>query len=269
MSTTPELLNYYTPKNVADALKDELQTTHALCFHTRRGHLHLATAHEVSPNKAGAPQIGPGRPLGPEDEATVLRLLLGRSQEAGFEVFPPTLLFRDTSGFVAWLPPEIRPMHLRLNTGAVHTIQARWPNLVMLVRERAVYLVAIDGIERPTATSPLFHAPMPNTYADARLCTGSATLPSGHSMAELPAWEAVIFDTAWTHTNSNLTLRPATGKGKRKVADERADATFWATRNACLSPFPTTRLNPMNCTLEEWVRGSEKGARLQYTDEAF
>jgi hypothetical protein len=79
----------------------------------------------------------------------------------------------------------------------------------------------------------------------------------------------VIFDTAWTHTNSDLTLRSASGKGKRKVATERADAAFWAAREACLDPFPTTRLNPMNCTLEEWVRGSEKGARLQYTDEAF
>lgn len=262
--TQPQsLLDTYDNDAVARALSDELRTTHGLFFHQRKDVLTMVTAHAVATNDEGVPIVGPGRPLTPEDEQALLDLLMGREQREPVEILPPSVLYRDRHATIWWLPPMVRPMHLRRHGEGLETITTRWPSLIALVRNRSLYLVAVEGDQRPTASTPLFHAPLPNLYASTAVCTGSARLPLAMRISDLDGWESVIFDTAFTHTNHQETLRPQEPakakkgtpgrKPPRKPVVVHADADYWAGRAGQIQPFPDGCLNPLGLTLAEWL----------------
>lgn len=152
-------------------------------------------------------------------------------------------------------------MHLLDHKSGVRTIQTRWPSLVALVRDRELYLVAVEGDQRPTGDSPIFHAPMPNVYRTTLVCTGNAKLPLSAHIADLPGWESVVYDTAFTTTHHDGTLRPqpakktkAGAKGKSKPPAKRAaNVDFWRARAGETQPFPDTSLNPIGLTIAAWI----------------
>lgn len=251
------LVDRYDSDAVARALADELRTTHAVFFHQRSNRLALTTAHVVQTDADGIPLVGPGRPMTPEDEQTLLDLLMGREEAAVLEILPASVLLRERDTLMWWLPPEVRPMHLRSHQFGDRTIQTRWPNLVVLVTGRALHIAALAGTARPDAHSALFHAPLPNVYADGRMCTGNVHLPLAASIGRMAEWEAVITQSYWTHTNNPQTLRPPTvsrGRkpGKRPAA-KNADADYWVTRDATDAAFEDATLMPMGITLAQWL----------------
>lgn len=256
------LVDLYDTEGVVRAMRDTLHTTHALFFHQRDRALALTTVHPVSTGDDGVPEVGPGRPLSYEDEQAILALLGSRGEEQVIEILPERVLYRDPSTLLWWLPPAVRPMHLRMHAEGLRTIQAHWPALAFLVRERSLYIAALASDARPEAETPLFHAPLGNVYADTSVCTGSARLPEGPEPRHLPAWESVITDTAFTHTNHDATLR-APGTRKRGVGLVRTDASFWLKQEG-KGALPVERYNPLGVTLGEWlprVRASERNGR--------
>jgi PRTRC genetic system protein B len=261
-SSPNNLIDTFAPDAVTRALTNEMRTTHALFFHQRKESLAMTTVHAVDTDADGIPIVGPGRPLDPEDEQTILNLLMSRDKNAPIEILPSCVLYRDQSTAIWWLPPLVRPMHLRSHEQGLQTILTRWPSLVALVRGRTLHLAAVEGDARPSADTPLHHAPLPNVYADTSVCTGSARLPLAMRVSDFPAWESVVFDTAFTHTNHTATLRPAqtvaakSGGRKRKASPPKqvhSDAAYWATREGHVLPFPDGALNPLGLTLAQWL----------------
>lgn len=257
---SPELLDNYDEKRIHDALSRELQTVSALFFHAAHNALVLTTAHAVHTGADGVPLVGPGRPLTPEDEEGILRLLLSRDGASVFDVLPASVLYTDRLTLMWWLPGEVRPMHLLSHDRGHHTILTRWPSLVAMVRNRTLYLAAVEGDARPTADTPLFHAPLPNTYASTAVCTGSARLPLGQRAGDLDGWNAVIFDSAFTHTNHTATLAPErvttrakSGKPRSRKQPRHANAEWWSAHDGRTEAFPFDALNPLGLTLAQWL----------------
>ena len=242
----------------------------AILFHTKnsdvyqqRGSLSMVTAHPVTMDGNGVPQLCPGRPLTPADERGVLDLLTGR-KSADVEILPPTVLARRDDMVMWWLPPQVRPMHLRLADGRYLAEDRMWPNLVAMVSGRTLFLAAIKGGSRPVASSVLHHAPVGNVYGDTRVCTGTCSLPFGSALACVPEWEAVVFNTAFTHDNHDTPIAPATKKSKKKapvrpVNTKREATNFWASSVDVSIPFPDARLVPLGMTLADWFKYATQG----------
>lgn len=231
---------------VSEAARSALATSFALLFHTAGRELQLVTAHNVVQDRNRAPIIAAGRPLTSADERDILDLLTSRTAEQGFtQVYPERLLFADQSRTLWWLPSAVRPMHLR-NTKGAKTIRTRWPALVLLAQDRTLFVAALSNEERPSASTPLFHSTLPNVYGTSQVCTGDAALPLTASPQDIPHWESVLCDSAFTHANFGGALRGANGKG---VVDVE---TFWRTRNGKVSAVPAKRMVPMRLTLSQW-----------------
>lgn len=252
MSKTSEsapLVDTYSPDDLAQRDDMQLRTSMALLFHTRRnGHgLELLTVHDIN-NVRGVSTIGAGTPLTPEAEQRILDLLTKPIKDTAMTFLPENLLYSDRMQTMWFISSAVRKMHLRDNQGIVSSITTRWPNLVLLTRNRLLYIVAVADDKRPTPQTPIFHAPLGNLYSSTNLCTGNATLPMGCSVSDIASWESIVFDTAWTHANHNDVYRPL----KKSKAPEDIEA-FWAKRDKHVAPFPQAHLVPMKITLGEWI----------------
>lgn len=249
MDSNVDLLAHLSEGAISRAQGIELRTTYGLFFHTRDRALEMLTAHKVVTGPHGQVVVGPGNVLRPEDEEAILRSLLGRRHCVDSALNTADVLYRRPGVLVWWLPAVKRPMHLRLHDGSYKKISTIWPNLVAAVSGRTLHMVACAGDTRPDADTVVYHAPLGNIYANTVVCTGDARLPEGASMADKAGWEAVILDSAFTHTNHGDTLADPTKGGQRKGAD----ADFWNGRGGKNSPFPDNQLHPIGCTLGEWV----------------
>lgn len=244
------------PRPLVDTVTDaslgsagHIRTSFALLFHCRANsnNLEVVTAHRVDTIK-GAPVIGAGRPITPEDERKVQGLLLSRREDpAPMQVFPENLLFCDATRLVWWRPSQVRPMYLRDTEGKPSVIVTRWPNLIFHVTDRSLSVATFDGEGRPDAATRLLHSTLPNIYGDTSVCTGNATLPVGPAVEEMPQWESVIFDTAFTHSNNPGALRRGRAKDPMDVED------FWRAREGVVDGFPYKRAADTGVTLGAWI----------------
>lgn len=246
---------------------DPLITTHALLFHTRGSKLAVVTAHAVNKTHRGkGAALQPGRPLTPEDEATLLTMLQSTQGASKPIIFPPNILFADRD-FAVWHEPSaVRPMFF-MDSGKVSSILTRWPSLVMAVRGRSLHVVAVEGDARPAGETPVFHAPLANVYWNSLVCTGTAKRPLNAGIEAIAGWNAVIYDTCFTHDNHDNVLRAPSKSRKRKQAEVDPSAArskavqFWSGRDADLTPFPNDSLNPFGKTLAAWIEAVRVGER--------
>lgn len=189
----------------------------------------------------------PGRPLTPEDEITILKALRP-SPASAFTVYPDHLLYANDSLTMWWVKSTKAPMAMLSADGQVVQREVVWPSLVMMTIGRRLYVAAIEGNERPDATTDLYFCPTGNVWSSTEVCTGNAVLPSGQGIADIPAWTAMFFDSAFTHDNNHgKSIAKATGK-KARTADPME---FW--RNASHSQFPADALVPARIQLADWI----------------
>lgn len=221
-----------------------LQPQAALIFHTRgNSALELLTYHEVRTQR-GKPTLSEGRPLSPEDEQSILAMLTSSDTLIPqVELIPPNLLYSDRHQIVWCVPGARRPMHFN-KAGMRSQRTVAWPSLIFRVVEHRLWLVAYQGDERPTLDTPLFKAPLPNVWVGGEVCTGNAILPDASRIAEIPSWESVIFDTAFSHANDREVVKSA-----RSYTDPMS---FWQENDAIVPkqfvPFGN------NQTLGDWLR---------------
>lgn len=233
----------------------------ALVFYRRNGKLALTTAHSIG-EKRGVPHLEPGRPLAPDDEAKIVALLMGREDEANphrIRLNPPNVLHSDAASTTWLCPSRVSPMVLRRHEGD-KVVLARWPSLVMHARNRQLFVVALTSDEWPGQDAEVFHCPTGNVWKSTQVCTGSAVLPLTCTPADIPAWEATWFDSAFTHSNHNATITvkaPVAGKAKRKSAASTVShpdpMNYWAGKDGDHAPFPAEHLTPLKLTLGEWI----------------
>lgn len=253
----------HSSAKLAEDLSHLPKTKCALLFHEARGKLALVTAHGVSLDNAGLPHLGPGRPMTPFDEHQIANLLLSREQDL-VEIYPENLMAKSEGMLMWWLPPIVRPMYLKNEKNRGTRITTRWPNLVLLVVGRKLSVVAVKGLQRPSARSQIYHAPLGNVYADSGVCTGTASLPAGCRNSHMAGWERVMVETYFTSNNHPATLASPSApvsKSKRGANVQTANpgqsnysaTEFWSARDGDDSPFPDDRLSPLKGTLADWV----------------
>lgn len=235
----------------ADAIQRSLEAQStkpslALFFHTRgeaSRALALVTAHRVGHDRHGRAQVREGRPLSPEDEIEILRLLRPRAASEGFRVFPQSLLHLSGTETMWWLPPQRYPMTFSTDN-KLTTRDVAWPSLVLMASQQRLFVAACKGTERPTEDTPLFHAPLANVWASAEVCTGNATLPEACDVSSIDAWTSVLRDSAFTHSNHDNVIADK-GKG-------RLDPMEWW-RSTKAKQFPDAYLVPLRCTLRDFI----------------
>jgi PRTRC genetic system protein B len=231
------------------AAEAAIKTTLALLFHCRErdGRLELVTTHSVT-DRSGAPVIGAGRALTRDDENRIIAMLSDRlSPKKPLGLIPANLLYSDGERLVWWQPSAVRTMHVREVAKEPISFQTRWPNLVFKVHGRTLSVATFEGDARPEADTELLQSTLANVYATTAVCTGTAILPAGLGLEDIPRWESVIFDTAFTHSNNHAALRFAP-KGKTNNVE-----AFWKERAGVTKGFPYNRAVPLGETLASWI----------------
>lgn len=220
--------------------QDRLDTNFALLFHMHGNGLAAMTFHKVSRQDQGASQIQPGRILSPADEMHILRLLARPAEDRGLAILPEGVLHAGEDHALWWVPGSIRPMLLNVYGTGRQELNVHWPHLVMMAYNRRIFVAALADGTRPGPTTPLFHAPLGNIYASSETCLGDCKPPVNSTADSIEEWNAVIFDSAFSHSNHNQAM--ATGD----VMD------YWKKKRRKPVPVPTKSLTPMRLTLAEW-----------------
>jgi PRTRC genetic system protein B len=230
--------------------------THALVIHqiSEEGHLSAdrcsyITSHRVHQTEQ-APVIGAGSLLSLSDQE-LLREVLTTNTEGESSLLPPNVLCTSARRLVWFVSGQTRPMLVRQGE-RLRRWQVPWPTLLYKVDNGKLSIAALSTSRRPKERTPLYHAPLANTYEDGAVCTGSAELPRGWQVSQMAAWESVIVNTAFTHVNQRHTLRLDTRK--RKDVDNKAHFSFWhRLAEQKVERFPVKALVPMKRTLKEWI----------------
>jgi len=83
------------------------------------------------------------------------------------------------------------------------------------------------------------------------VCTGTASVPGECGIANVVAWESVLFDTAFSHVNNQATLIM---DGKKEV-DTAAHYRFWLSLSKRkVEAFPGHHLVPLRMSLERFIQ---------------
>lgn len=208
------------------------------------------TWHQVRHSTQGV-SVGPGRLMTAQDQEELLAILKNACDTRAS--FLPADIVSLSAHQVAWFVPGKRHrMWIRIGA-RTRCYVVPWPTLLFCVRDGQLRLAAMSTSKRPLQSTALFHAPLMNVYADARLCNGTAALPSGDVLANRAEYERIVFETNFTHVNHAATLRT----GSSKEVSTSAHLNFWRSLHEKRAErFPTKALVPLHTTVGEWLDGS-------------
>lgn len=169
------------------------------------GRRSFATLHDVvdGPTR-GAPVLGPGRPIGSAFLKTLAKQL---GESLPVEVLPPEVLVRTPAVTVWWRPRSVATLFFNVE-GKTRDVKAlaklsgrRFPQPALVFRATAngLWVRALAGADRPTATTPLYFAPYYNVGREGAVCLGSMRRPTSRGIDALAQWEAGFFGSEFTH----------------------------------------------------------------------
>jgi PRTRC genetic system protein B len=219
----------------------------AMLFHTQilpdqnnRQDAILATLHDIV-TVNNDPMLCEGKLLTMDDVEQMLAWMNNKAPQQSLSYLDNTILAQSRNALVWYVKGIKRQMLFRIN-GHRRRLNVVWPNLVFKVADKTLSVVAIRGATRPHESTQLFHAPLMNVYSDSRVCTGNADIPDEIIPDNRKLWEAIIFDTYFTHTNH----------GHSVSAKYKDNFQFWKTQhNTTL--FKKDGLHPLHITLEKWI----------------
>jgi len=213
----------------------------------------LAALHEIEKRPSGAPLLGPATFLSRAESKVLADLFAGANRTAATSrIYPEGLLCHDESSATWYVPAARRPFRLRLEGAPLETVTAVWPSLVLHTDGDSLFLAAVDGAERPTLDTALFHAPLWNIWDSTQVCVGDARIPGGDPIDAIPGWNAIVFDTAFSHVNHPRTLAAR----NTTTRDLRA---FWSRRTRAATPPPAREMRPLRKNLRQWLEGLGEG----------
>lgn len=231
-----------------------IQTVQALLLHARRNtegggpESHWLTTHEVE-NREEGPYIGPGRLFTEGDKRALIDTLLGTLPEEEFSVLPPQVLAVGPQRIAWYVPGCVRAMYFNVNS-TLFSLRVPWPTLVLRAIDGHLSLAAIVQSDRPSADTPLFHAPLMNVNEATVMCTGNAPVPRGCSVTDCDGYEKAVYETNFSHVNHNRTLKVA----KSKTVTNEVHVRFWrALQDKKAKRCPADALVPLNKTLDQWL----------------
>ncbi|WP_235528340.1 hypothetical protein [Sphingomonas sp. Leaf231] len=166
----------------------------------------FASIHAVEHDEDGCPTIAAGVPL---SRAHLRQWTEALGRTASPELLLGNILVAHADMLAWWTPAQVRPGYFALSSPPVgfrvlsertivpvpypaHLFVATWSSL-------GVYALPMD--ERPTADAALHHSPIPNVFADGRLCWGDIARPKTLGIATITDFERAVFDSWSTHPN--------------------------------------------------------------------
>lgn len=212
----------------------------------------LASMHDFVTNEQEESIIGAGRLMSKEDVEAVLRSMLEMGKRK-VSLLPPNVVSISET-HIAWtVPAQVRPMLFNITGIPMKKIDVPWPRLLMVAnRNGKLAVAALKTNGRVSAKTRLYQAPLMNVYANGNVCTGSATLPDECGIDQLRAWEAVMFDSAFSHVNNPSTLSLAGDKDK--AVNNKAHYRFWLSLSKKkVGKFPNEHLNPLRYGVENFI----------------
>ncbi len=199
------------------------------------------------------PVIGAGRLLSEADIEALLKSLL-QLRQGNIQLLPSNVV-SVSDNHIAWtIPAGVRPMLFNIAGMPMKKLSVPWPKLLMVAnRNGKLAVAALKSNHRPTtAKTILYNAPLMNVSHNGAVCTGSATVPGECGIEDLPQWESLMFDTAFSHVNNLRTLD--LGK-KNKDVDTKAHYKFWqAVAKHQPNAFPNQHLVPLTKGITQFIQ---------------
>lgn len=236
----------------------QITESYALLFHLFEDGNMAVIRHAVRQTAKG-PEIGAGMPMTWGHLETLVNILANKSVSGG--LLPENVLALSPSCLAWFVRGAVRKMWFQGAKGA-ESIVVPWPNLVFVATGKDLYVAAYKGNRRPTAKTRLYHAPIMNIWGEGRVCIGSGTIPKGIGLEDMRGWEAIIYDTLFTHVNHQRTLAPKLRRTRKaaKVRESKDVSNaqhrqFWnALHRKKAKRFPPEALVPMHRSVEDFVR---------------
>lgn len=219
-----------------------LQLRHALLIYEGERRT-FATLHEVLPQAEGAPLLAPASAL---SLGFIRRLSEGLGASVAPELLPVNVLARTPEMLVWWVPASRQIMFFGEADKTARKLNGSvlpQPPLVFKVRERELFVRALETNSRPQADTQLKTAPYWNVAGDSgRVCLGTVRPPDRVSVDSMALWEKAFFRSEFTHPwgAARLTSHPDGFIG------------LWASLQG-KKKFPVRYLTDARQTLQEFI----------------
>ncbi|WP_189091132.1 PRTRC system protein B [Deinococcus ruber] len=188
--------------------------------------------------------LGAGSALSSEDVEALLELVSGQ----GMTLLQPDTLATGSGSVCWWVPPGARALRFDpkyTQTAQIAALNGRLiphPGLVFHATPGRLCLFAVLGAERPTSTTPLYHAPFWNLFEGGRMCQGSVRYPDTQRPQDQAAWEEAFFGSYFTGA-SRVDTYMQWGQSYQELLEKAlADGVF-----------PEAALMPANWTLGQYL----------------
>ncbi|ULH18113.1 PRTRC system protein B (plasmid) [Deinococcus sp. KNUC1210] len=168
-------------------------------YHPPHGQAVHVLSHPIQDEAHGF-TLGAGAVLTSEDVAALLDLVAGQ----GMTLLAPNTLATGPGSVCWWVPPGVRALRFDPKYAATAQIAVLngqlipHPGLVLQATSGKLCVFAVWGMERPTASTMLHHAPFWNLYADGRMCQGTVAYPATQRPQDQTAWEDALFGSYFT-----------------------------------------------------------------------
>ncbi len=209
-------------------------------------HAYFATLHAVD-YYAGRPQVREGRLLTHQDVMDLLERMASMKPKEALQVIDKRVIASGDDTLVWYESAQVRPIYFRIGRKN-QKFTVPWPTLIFKAKGRSISVVASRFKRPPKLSEKIYHAPLMNVYQNTSVCTGSAICPDETTPASLSQWNTVIYDSNFTHTNHDHTLRQPGNKETTTPALHQ----FWRELRD-KKTFPVRQLNPLDKTLEDWI----------------
>lgn len=199
----------------------------------------LLTHHTIGPGQHGTRRLREGKPIDREQAMS----LLARIAVGGDSSFlPENVVARNTLGLAWWCASRRAPQFWKLPSGTVR-LNVPWPALYFVAGfGDGLRVFALTEDARPTAKTPLYHAPIGNVYEDGGLCWGNVRRPE-LALSSLPDFESAIYRSNFTHSNFAGNFRDGSPK-----APEGLLSLWQRLHDRKATVFPVEQLVPANLT---------------------
>jgi PRTRC genetic system protein B len=201
--------------------------------------------HEIRRNGTeGAPFLGEAQEVTTD---FVHHLAQGLRTAVPAEIFPENVLARTAEVMAWWTPASVRPMFFAAYDPDAYKLNGQrffQPPLVWKVRDRDLWIRALQENRRPAAGTPLMIAPYWNVDGETGwICQGSMRWPDDPSVNAIPLWERAFFQSEFTHHTGT----------RRLTTHPDGFLELWSSLAGGCRKFPAKYLTPANERLCEFV----------------
>ncbi|MBD1389435.1 hypothetical protein IC617_08350 [Neiella sp. HB171785] len=167
-------------------------------------------------------KLGAAKPL---NEAQILEAVnqLDASSACSTSMIPEQVLLNTPTRLAWYSKRRVGVMWIR--NGGTHHLMVEWPPLLWRVdfqRQPVLYVRALLHNTRPSEKTRTFKAPLMNISDNGAVCQGTATLPRQIDIAAIPAIEATIYESVFTHVNGRDTFAGIGNDNSRHIAKWRS-----------------------------------------------